>query len=87
MLTEEQATLRIGEVFPDTELDITGPVNYNELYLFRVIETSDPIEGGWDPFFSVDKETGEVRDFSIITDGNQGDIIKLFQEASNDHQR
>lgn len=82
MLTEEQALLKIREVFPDSDLEVTGPVNYNDLYLFRVIDTSDPIEGMWDPFFSVDKETGEVRDFSIITDGDQGKIIELFQEVT-----
>jgi hypothetical protein len=83
MLTSEQATKAIRQVFPDSDLDVTGPVDYQSVYLFRVIDTSDPIEGAWDPFFSVDKKTGEVRDFSIITDGNQGEIIQLFQEASN----
>jgi len=84
MLTSEQSMQAIRQVFPDSDLEITGPVDYQSVYLFRVIDTSDPIEGSWDPFFSVDKKTGEVRDFSIITDGNQGEIIQLFQEASND---
>jgi hypothetical protein len=82
MLTSEQATQVIRKVFPDSDLDVAGPVDYQSVYLFRVIDTSDPLEGAWDPFFSVDKKTGEVRDFSIITDGDQGRIIELFEEVT-----
>lgn len=50
--------------------------DYNDLYLFRV-EYPSLAERNWDPFWSVDKNTGEARDFSVITDGNLSDITKL----------
>lgn len=31
-----------------------------------------------DPFYSVDIQTGEFRDFSIITDGDISEINNLF---------
>lgn len=39
---------------------------YKNLYLFRIeLPTGDIV---YDPFFSVDMNTGEVRDFSILDD-------------------
>lgn len=58
---------------------IKKQIEYQNLYLFQVFR-SMPFEEEWDPFFSVDKETGEFSDFSIIDDGNM-EIIELFRSA------
>ena len=42
---------------------------------------SDPDEGIFDPFYSVDKTTGEVAKFSVFTDGDFDDIQDLFMIA------
>jgi hypothetical protein len=46
---------------------IQDSVLSNDLYIFR-IKFSDPGEENYDPFFSVNVNTGEVKDFSILTD-------------------
>lgn len=53
--------------------------DYKEKYIF-VIFTDDPDEGIFDPFYSVDKETGEFSDYSIFEDGNPNDIMKKFKD-------
>lgn len=55
-------------------------IEYNGLFVFQIF-TDDPGEEEYDPFYSVNKETGEFREFSIITDGNIKKIVDLFEEA------
>lgn len=55
-------------------------VRYRNVYLIRVRFASEE-EADFDPFFSVDIQTGEVRDFSILTDGNFKEIAALFTNA------
>jgi len=52
-------------------------VEYRNLYLFQVFNKL-PGEEEMDPFFSVDKETGEFKEFSILTDATPNEIIPLF---------
>lgn len=77
MLSEKEATAKIRAVFPNRTIE--PPIEYQGLFIFQAF-SSDPLEGQLDPFFSVNKETGEVRDFSIITDGNAHEISRLFLE-------
>ena len=79
MIDTREAEAKIRAIFPDSK--ISPPVDYRDVYLFQVFD-SDPLEGWFDPFYSVDKDSGEVRDYSIITDGNPGEITKLFQEVN-----
>lgn len=58
---------------------IEDHILYRNVYLFRVNLTSrSEAEQNYDPFYSVDLETGEVRDFSILTDGDINEITRLF---------
>lgn len=75
MLSETEAYEIVRSVFPDSS--IISPVVYRGSYLFQVIG-NDPLEGDQDPFFSVNTQTGELRDFSILTDGDPKEIEKLF---------
>lgn len=74
MLSEIQARDAITKAFPKTP--IKAWTKYNNFYLFRVENPSEE-EKDWDPFFSVNIDTGEVRDFSVLTDGNVSEIAKL----------
>lgn len=58
---------------------IQASVSYKGVYLFRV-NVNLPFEENLDPFFSVDQNTGEFKDFSIITDGNP-EIAASFAQA------
>lgn len=53
---------------------------YRDLYLFQVF-TDLPFEEDMDPFYSVNMNTGEFKDFSIITDGDIAEITSLFENA------
>jgi hypothetical protein len=75
MLSEEEARHIVRNAFPDRS--IVTSIDYREVYLFLVLGT-EPLEGDQDPFFSVDKTTGELRDFSIITDGDPKEITAKF---------
>lgn len=74
MLTEAQAQALVEKALPG--VPIKAWAQYGDLYLFRV-QYPDLEEADFDPFFSVDTKTSEVKDFSVITDGNISDIAAL----------
>lgn len=78
MLSVKQAVNTVKKNLPDGNID--SMIVYNGLYVFKVFN-DDELEGQMDPFYSVNMETGEFRDFSILTDGNITEIVKLFNES------
>lgn len=78
MLDIEEATQIVKSYLPDGKIQVAVP--YQNVYLFQVFG-DDPLEGRMDPFFSVDKTTGEFRDFSVLTDGDISEIAQLFLDA------
>lgn len=76
MLIDERAAERIVKSYLPEGM-IQAVVEYRDLFIFQVFHV-DPEEGDQDPFFSVNKNTGEFRDFSIITDGDTTEIVNLF---------
>lgn len=78
MVSSQQATSIVKSEFPDGTIE--SYISYKNLFVFKVF-TKDSQEGQMDPFFSVDKTTGELRDFSIITDGDITEITDLFFKA------
>lgn len=75
MLTKNAATKIAQNACPGGK--IQRVVEYRDLYLFQIFSDSSA-EGQMDPFYSVDKFTGEFRDFSILTDGDIEEITDLF---------
>lgn len=61
---------------------IDASIRYRDLYLFKVF-IDNGFEKDMDPFYSVNINTGEFRDFSILTDGVTGEIINLFNSKSH----
>lgn len=53
---------------------IKSAILYDGSYVFMVFIDEDE----FDPFYSVDSENGEFRDFSILTDGDTSTIIRNF---------
>lgn len=77
-LNKSQATQLIKLALPTGT--VRKVIRYGDLYVFQVFRT-DPAEEQMDPFYSVDMNTGNVKEFSVITDGNIRDIMKLFNKA------
>lgn len=77
MLSSDEALAKLTAMAPDRVPQKI--ITYNGLYLIFAIADSD--EGLWDPYFSVDPNTGETRDYSIYQDGKAREIISLFQNA------
>lgn len=75
MLDINQAIDVVKSKIPDGF--INSAIEYNGLYVFMIF-SDDELEGQMDSFYSVDIQTGEFRDFSIITDGNISEINNLF---------
>lgn len=75
MLNIEQATKIVRKTFPEGK--ILSSIDYKNVYIFKIYLPL-PEEEGMDPFFSVNKQTGEFRDFSILTDGDITEITELF---------
>lgn len=61
---------------------IEASIRYRDLYLFKVF-IDNGFEKEMDPFYSVNINTGEFRDFSILTDGDIGEITNLFNSKSH----
>lgn len=78
MLDINEATKVIKKNIPDGK--IQAMITYNDLYIFQVF-TDRPFEEEMDPFYSVNQQTGEFRDFSIITDGDPAKVVSLFKAA------
>lgn len=73
----------VAESLPGARIEKV--VEYKNLYLFQVF-VDLPGEEGFDPFFSVDKVTGEFRDFSILN-GDTKAILELFKQVAQTRQR
>lgn len=75
-VTEEQARGIIQKEFPQGEAE--SPIEYRGLYIFMVNRHIDPEEDMYDPFYSVNIDTGEFRGFSMIDDGDPEEVRSLF---------
>lgn len=74
MISEQQARTAVESAYPGVKA--VASATYKNLYLVRV-EQADPDELDYDPFFSVNQNTGEVQEFSVLTDGDIDEIASL----------
>ena len=65
MLNIAQARSKVEKTFPNCIVETE--VDFGDLYVFEVLL---PLEGeaGFDPFFSVNKENGDLLEVSVMTD-------------------
>lgn len=75
MSDEEKAKALVAKTFPG--IAIKDCFRYKDLYLVRV-EQQSADEADYDPFLSVDLQTGVVKEFSVITDGDPVEIAEAF---------
>lgn len=73
-MTETQALkIAMGKMAPGSTF--IKMVEHDNFFILH-INGPDPLEGDLDPFYSVDKTTGEFRDFSIVDGGPE--LLKQF---------
>lgn len=78
MISKSEAIQIVKEGLPGCE--IRKVVEYENLYLFQVSRDQE-FEEEVGMHFSVHKETGLFRDFSILHDGDFDKITELFLKA------
>ena len=75
MLDIKEAIKVAKESYPTGK--IQKVVEYKGLYVFLIFD-DDPLEGKMDPYYSVDKKTGEFKEFSLFLHGDMEELTKLF---------
>lgn len=59
---------------------VKAAIDYDDKYLF-IVHRQDELEGFFDPFFSIDKESGYFTDFSPQDYDNPLDVINRLQSV------
>ncbi len=81
MLSLSDATDVVKAHFPKAQ--IRAGVPYRNDYVF-VVYPSNTRESFFDPYYAVDKNTGEFRDFSIFTDADPEELTNLLTATLKD---
>jgi hypothetical protein len=76
MLSQEEAVQAAQKQFPNRTVSFY--LKYRDLYLVTAIDESDPVEGDYDPYYSVNPDTGEIREFSVVTDASRVELTNLW---------
>lgn len=79
MLNEKAAYIIVKRNLPGSS--IKKVIKYRELFIFQVFVDSGLGEESLDPFYSVNRKTKEFKEYSIMLDGDLGEVTKLFEEA------
>lgn len=71
----ESEALKIAMKYMAPGSKFIKSVTYKNFFIFH-INGPDPVEGDLDPFFSVDKNTGEFSDFYLADGGPE--LVRQF---------
>lgn len=80
MFNSEQAKTLV-KIY-DPELKIEDCFLYEKLWIVRVKQPSED-EEDYDPFLSVNVNTGEVKEFSVLTDSDPIKLAEAFRKRQN----
>jgi uncharacterized iron-regulated membrane protein len=78
MLSVNQAKSEVEGAMPGVKVEACVP--YKNGFLARVIFPSTD-EANYDPFFMVNAHTGEVQEFSVMTDGDPMEVAEAFEQG------
>lgn len=78
MTIEDAKKIVLKELGSKTE--IASAIDYKGMYLF-IAYRDDPLEGRFDPFFSVNPANGKFKDFSPQDYPEPLDVITALQSA------
>lgn len=73
MIESEALKIAMRHMAPGSKF--VKSATYGNFFIFQ-INGPDPVEGNLDPFFSVDKTSGQFSDFSIVEGGPE--LIRQF---------
>ncbi len=76
-MTKTQAINIARRSMPEGQIQKVA--EYRDWYLLMIF-TDDPLEGRMDPFYSVDKKTGEFQGFPYMLPEYFSDVMKLFNQ-------
>lgn len=79
MLSLDEAKIIISRNIPEGK--IQKYIEYKDLFVFQIF-TDDPLEGIYDPFYSVNRKTSEFRGFSIMQPEVFTEVMNLFKKAN-----
>lgn len=79
MLTQIQALALVKSKFPDSR--VLFFLEYRNLFLFQVFDDQDEEEGEFDPYYSVNPQTREIKEFSVMTDANRVELTQLYLDS------
>ena len=79
MLNIEEARKIVKKNFPRGKIE--KYIECNDLFVF-LITTDDPLEGGFDPFYSVHRKTGIFQGFPMMLPENFKVASELFLKSS-----
>lgn len=77
-LNATQAKTLVGLSYPEAR--IVDCFEYKDLFLVRIQHPSEE-EADYDPFFSVNVNTGEVNEFSVIANGDPSGLAEAFEKG------
>lgn len=78
MLSSADAIKIIREHFPQGE--IKKYIEYKDLFVFQIF-TGDPLEGDYDPFYSINRKTSEFEGFALFKPGVFSEVMDLFDKV------
>ena len=78
MLSSTEAIKIIREYFPKGK--IKKYIEYKDLFVFQIF-MDDPLEGDYDPFYSINRKTSEVEGFALFKPGVFEEVMTLFDSA------
>ncbi len=78
MLNVEQAKMIVEKAIAECTVEACVP--YKGGYLARVIFPSAE-EANFDPFFLVNANTGDIAEFSIMSDGKPSEVAEAFKRG------
>lgn len=78
LITADEAKAGIEKAIPGAKVEACVP--YKGGYLARAVLPSAE-EANWDPFFIVNANTGEIQEFSVMTDGDPLEIAEAFEQG------
>lgn len=78
MLSSTEAKHIVHTYFPKGK--IKKYIEYKDLFVFQIF-LDDPLEGTYDPFYSVNRKTSEFEGFALFKPGVFKEVMDLFDKA------
>lgn len=86
MLNITEATKVIAKNLPGWKIQRATPFK-GDLFIFLVEEPQNSPEQGMDPYYSVNRKTGEFKEFSIVDGTTPLEVFNAFETTGVDMKK